>query len=219
MSTLLYGRRTLARKTDRDSDATDATGHAPGATPQAEHFAEALPAMIPAEIMSLHALILSATTDMVDVDSRLAAGTITVITEPDALRFAFWGLCVFSVALYAVPHLMHARNLWQPLDFLRALVPPLAFTAWCMLQRTTAFDAVASDMGEGARTVGGLMLAAVLFPAAAWLASRAEPETEPELEPEFTRHADSDADDMFREYDDSEAPDLREPDADRSDQC
>lgn len=75
-----------------------------------------------------------------------------------------------SVVLYAVPRLRR----WDRLDFLRAAIPPVAFVAWTMLQRATAFDAVWPQLGQAPRTVIALFVAVLLGVLAAALAYSAD---------------------------------------------
>lgn len=142
-------------------------------------YVEALAALIPAEVMTLHALVLTATTHI--VASSTDAPGATTISDVPTLRAAFWGLAALSLLLYLVPRLYAAwkagvaeKTGWQAqmdiADWARAFIPPLAFTAWTMLQRVTAFDAAFPGCTESQRTVAGLFLAAILIACASWLA-------------------------------------------------
>ncbi|MBX3714043.1 MAG: hypothetical protein KF800_18935 [Lysobacter sp.] len=165
-------------------------------------YVEATAALVPTEVLTLHALILGATTQtvparMIDTATRAAitgapepdgaaSGTITIISDAGTLEIAFWALALISMALYLVPRLYAAwtaaktaRTSWRAqmgaADWARAAIPPLAFTAWTMLQRATAFDATFPHLTESQRTVFGLLLAAVVIAAAAWLAYKPTP--------------------------------------------
>jgi FtsH-binding integral membrane protein len=128
-------------------------------------YVDALAALVPAEVLTLHGLILSVTTQ--------AQNSITKIIAPETLFWAFFGLIVMSVGLYVVPRLLTAKE-WDSLDWLRAAIPPLAFIGWTMLQRATAFDAVFPRMCDPLRTVIALFLGAVLGVGATALAYKAD---------------------------------------------
>jgi drug/metabolite transporter (DMT)-like permease len=125
---------------------------------------DAFAALVPAEVLTLHALILPVTTNTVKAT--------TEITQPGTLYWAFFGLLLLSVVLYAAPRLV-ARK-WDRLDYLRTAIPPLAFVGWTMLQRATAFDAVFPNLAEAPRTVGALFLGVVLGLVAVALAYKAD---------------------------------------------
>ena len=95
---------------------------------------------------------------------------VACASEPGTLRLAFVGLIVLSVALYLVPRFKTREKL----DAGRALIPPIAFVAWTMLQRATAFDAVWPTLGDAPRTVIALFAAAILGMVAARLAKQAD---------------------------------------------
>ncbi|HTT69363.1 MAG TPA: hypothetical protein VMF70_15170 [Gemmatimonadales bacterium] len=160
MSTLLYGALTTQRLRAEPGTSLDA------APPGLGTYVDALAALVPAEVLALHGLILSVTTATV-VQDGLPQVTIT---EPGTLRYAFVGLIVLSVALYLVPRFRTRERL----DVGRALIPPIAFVAWTMLQRATAFDAVWPTLGGAPRTVIALFVAAVLGIFAARLAKDAD---------------------------------------------
>jgi hypothetical protein len=149
------------------------------------NYVEALSALIPAEVLTLHALILSATTTIRQSD-KPAEGTITTISDPQTLKYAFAGLIALSFLLYVVPRIYAAMravggNLWlwlkqlDVLDWARASIPPLAFVGWSMLQRATAFDAAFPWVSQSQRTVAGLFLGTLLIAAASWLAFKRPP--------------------------------------------
>jgi hypothetical protein len=147
---------------DGDEDpSADKTGSVGG-------YVEAMAALVPTEVLTLHALILSATTQIIPTESMggeaksaiaeemgtagTAPNAITVISDAGSLEIAFWVLALISMALYLVPRLYAAwtaakeeKTSWRaqmgPADWARAAIPPLAFTAWTMLQRATAIDA------------------------------------------------------------------------------
>jgi len=159
MSTLAYAE--LTNKREAAVPRTSTTTAPPGM----KTYMDALAALIPAEVLTLHALVLSATT-------RITGG-VARITAPGTLRWAFWGLVALSVALYVAPRLL-AGHWDKKRDWFRTAIPPLAFVGWTMLQRTTAFDAVLPTLPEASRTVAALFLAAVLGAVSTLLAIRAD---------------------------------------------
>lgn len=132
--------------------------------PGVKTYVDALAALVPAEVLTLHGIFLTVTTQ---VDN-----SVTKITDPVTLSWAFLGLIVFSVGLYVVPRLLAKK--WDALDWFRMAIPPLAFIGWTMLQRATAFDAVLPQMGNAPRTVVALFLAVVLGTGATVLAQKAD---------------------------------------------
>ena len=130
-------------------------------------YIDAVAALVPAEVLALHATIFSLTTKTdLDQDGK----SITTFTDPGTLRWAFYGLLLLSVVLYIFPHF----RIKDPLDYVRAIIPPAAFVAWAMLQKATAFDAAWPELGETPRTVAALFGAVLLGTLAKVLADRAD---------------------------------------------
>ena len=133
-------------------------------------YVDALAALVPSEVLTLHTLMLSAATT---VDGPK---TTMIDSAVGPFCWAFLGLMVLSIALYAVSRVM-GKN-WDRLDWIRASIPPLAFLGWTMLQRATAFDAAVQVLkhriGEVSRTSIGLFIAVALGLVAAALAYRAD---------------------------------------------
>jgi hypothetical protein len=161
MSTLAYAAFTTAREKAQPNTSFSTS------PPGVGTYVDAIAALVPAEVLTLHALILSVTTDTVN-------GT-TKITDALTLRWAFWGMILLSLALYLLPRALARR--WDKLDFLRMLIPPLAFAGWTMLQRATAFDALFPNAGDAPRTVIALFLAVILGVGASLLAYQADQKT------------------------------------------
>jgi hypothetical protein len=133
--------------------------------PAVRTYVDALAALVPAEVLTLHALALSVTTKV--------ENNVTKITDADTLRWAFIGLLILCIGFYVVPRLL-AKKWDRRLDWFRMLIPPLAFVGWTMLQRATAFDAVFPNVNDAQRTVSALFLAVLLGAAAAVLAYKAD---------------------------------------------
>lgn len=172
MSTIAYANLTTAR--EKSPPGTSTTTASPGMKTYVDAFA----ALVPAEVLTLHALVLTFTTATAQ---KAAAGgaagkteTVTTIL-PDAsgaLVLAFWALVVLSAALYAVPRYFGGQ--WDKLDWVRMGIAPLAFVGWTMLQRATAFDAAFPAMNSMTRTVVAMILGAVLGAVTAGLALKAD---------------------------------------------
>ena len=163
MSVVAYAALTTKRE---EAAPGTSTGTNP---PGVRSYVDALAALVPTEVLTLHALVLAVTTATTP-ETSAKGGTLTTITDAESLSWAFVGLIVTSIALYVVPRFRK----WDRLDYFRALVPPVAFVAWTMLQRATAFDAVAPRLEPAPRTVIGLFVAMLVAGLAAVLAVRAD---------------------------------------------
>jgi hypothetical protein len=167
MSTLAYAQLTTKREA---SPPNTSTSQSP---PGVNTYVDALAALVPSEVLTLHAVILSVTTT---IDAK---NKVTTISDPPTLAWAFIGLLLVSIGLYVVPRILAKK--WDQLDWIRMLIPPLALVGWTMLQRSTAFDAVlvvcpnSILAGPGAaRTVIALFLAVILGAVATSLAYKAD---------------------------------------------
>jgi hypothetical protein len=164
MSTLAFA--AFTNKREEAEPGTSSSSNPPGVST----YVDALAALVPAEVLTLHALILPVTTTTAAQATTTAAAQVTTtITNAATLRWAFAGLILLSIVLYVVPRFKN----WVLLDYVRVAIPPLAFVAWTMLQRSTAFDAIA-EWSDASRTVAGLFLAVLLGLVAATLARKAD---------------------------------------------
>ena len=171
MSTLAYAQITNTREASPPGTSTTT------ASPGFRTYIDALAALVPSEVLTLHALIISVTTE---TGQKIVAGstdkteTVTTILQSGAttLQVSFWALMLVSVALYAAPRYFGGN--WDKFDWLRVAIAPLAFLGWTMLQRTTAFDAAFPMMQSIPRTVGALFLGAILAAVTAGLAMKAD---------------------------------------------
>jgi len=166
MSTLVYATTTRPKapskgvRADGEEEAPQATG--------VSAYVQAVAALVPAEILTLHAVILTFTTKT-STETAEATGkavAVTTITEPLTLFWAFWGLVATSILLFAVPHYLSLKKngqKWEVTDYVRMLIPSLAFVVWTMLQRSTAFDAVLPGLTEAPRTLIALFAAVFLI--------------------------------------------------------
>ena len=172
MSTIAFAQLTNTREA-----APPGTSTTPGGSPGLRSYIAALAALIPAEVLTLHALVISVTTKTEQKAIPNTAGkteTVTTILPGamDTLQIAFWGLVALAVVLYAVPRYFGGQ--WDKFDWIRVSIAPLAFFGWTMLQRTTAFDAAFSTMDPIARTVSALFLGAILSAVTAALALKVD---------------------------------------------
>ncbi len=163
MSTLAYAKLTNVR------DDTDPREAADGAKPGVNKYVDAMAALVPAEVLALHAMLITILTE--STEGETDADTIITILEPGTLEWSFWGLVLLTVILYLLGRgWKHANGL----DWLRMLVPPGAFVAWTMLQPSTAFDAVFPDISSPTRMTIAVFAAVILGALATWLAGKAE---------------------------------------------
>jgi hypothetical protein len=186
MSTLLYQAVTLRREQSPTPEQERAAARAAG-EPDAEkkkpgEFLDVVAALVPAEIIAVHALILGA----MSTKTEDADGAITTKLDPGQAALQRWswiGLVIAAAVLYVVPHAVSSaragrRPLVDRLDLVRMLIPAAAFWIWTMIQKGTLFDAVFSDLSTPARAVVG-GFAGLLLVAIAKLLSYAADEAEP----------------------------------------
>ena len=167
MSTVAFGALTTRR--EKSDSGTSKTDQPPGLN----SYIDILAALVPAEVLAIHAIIIAAVT------ATNPAGQ-TQITQPGTLRLAFWLLAGLAAVLFvlgrrpaptpaavlqqsgtSVPRWQHLE--WQ--DLIRVAIPPAAFVGWTMLEPTSAWNVVVPGMSTGTRTlialVGAVLLAAV----------------------------------------------------------
>lgn len=166
MSTVAFGALTTRR--EKSDSGTSKSAQPPGLN----SYIDILAALVPAEVLAVHAIIISAVT-------TTSRGQ-TQITQPTTLRLAFWLLAGLSMVLFLLgrrpaPTPADVRQQpgaqvprWQRLewqDVIRAAIPPLAFTGWTMLVPTSVWNVVDSGMSGGTRMliamVGAVFLAAL----------------------------------------------------------
>jgi len=165
VSSFVYG--ALTRKREEATPNTSTTTSSPGLG----SYVDTLAALVPAEVLGLHAAVLSLTTTTVQNSNGEA---VTTITDPLTLKWAFGVLLLFSIALYLIGH---QRQRWDRLDIFRAAIPPLAFIGWTMAQKATAFDAFFPNLSQTPRDVAVLLFAAILGTVTALLAVQADQKT------------------------------------------
>jgi hypothetical protein len=149
--------------------------------PGVKTYIDVLAALVPSEALTFHALVLSANTK---TETNVTTGeVVTTITNAGALWWAFWGCIVLSVILYWFGH---GAAAWDEWDYLRVLIPPIAFVGWVMLQKSTAFDAVLPNFDQGTRFVIALFIAVILGGLAKWLSDVADQKEKPKAAAQST---------------------------------
>lgn len=180
MSTFAYAQITNTREASQPGTSTT-TG-----SPGIKTYVDAFAALVPAEVLTLHALVISVTTETAQkaVSTETAqkvmstgSGKMETVTTilPKAtgtLQIAFWVLVLMAIVLYVAPRYFGGK--WDKFDWIRVAIAPLAFFGWTMLQRTTAFDAAFPRVESIPRTVFALFLGAVLGAVTAGLAMKAD---------------------------------------------
>jgi hypothetical protein len=157
MSAFVYGRLTRIRSSAALEGANGGLGR----------YIDALAALVPSEVLALHAVVMS-----VAAKTQQAGPKI----DPDAvksLQWSFGGFIVLSLVLYLLGRGAGPRS---PRDWLRAAIPPVAFIGWSMLQRTTVYDAFSGTAIQAwvldpKRTIAALFSAVVLGAVSVWLAN------------------------------------------------
>lgn len=171
VSTIAYAQLTNAREAAVPGTSTTSSN------PGLKTYMDAFAALVPAEVLTLHAIIISVTTNLVQntVDGAKSGAGVATEILPSAmptLEMSFWVLVLMSAALYAVPR--YTGGKWDRFDWFRMAIAPLAFVGWTMLQRTTAFDAAFPALPLVPRTVMALFLGAFLGAGSAALALMAD---------------------------------------------
>ena len=153
MATLAYAIRTEQR--EKAPSKTSKKKSPPGSTT----WIDAVAALVPAEVLAAHAFFITLATETTEGDD---GQHVTTITDPAALKIAFWGLIVVPAILYV---LKKAKTFDRTWDVVRMLLPPSAFVLWAMLTPSSAFDAQFPDVSHTVRVViavlGAVVIAAV----------------------------------------------------------
>jgi hypothetical protein len=154
MSTWAFAAKTSQRiEADPHGDATSK----PSGT---DKYIGVLGALVPAEVLAAHAVIMQTVTTQVRVGHGAGAHMVTYVPHTGWVRFAFWSLIVIAVLLYLGGRRATDGG-FHLLDLPGALIPPAAFLGWSMLENSSALDAV-HDFGLQGRHVLGIVLALAL---------------------------------------------------------
>jgi hypothetical protein len=165
MSSVAFGALTTRR--ENSASGTSKSVEPPGLN----SYIDILTGLVPAEVLAIHALVLSI------VATSNSKGQTQIIDATTA-RWAFWLLLALSAALFvlgrggaqATPGSQGAGGptagpQWEWQDAIRLLIPPLAFVGWTMLEPVSTWNAVAPHVSAGMRvliaTVGAVALAAI----------------------------------------------------------
>lgn len=168
MSSLAYGAVTRKRL---EADANTSNTTKP---PGVKTYVDTVAALVPAEVLALHAFIATIATST----STVAGVATTTITDRDTLRATFWVCIGLSIALYAFGRIPTTGKQWNPADCVRILIPPAAFVLWTILQKSTAWDALAgASLSNGERVLIGATGAILLGAIAALLGMKANGDT------------------------------------------
>lgn len=124
MSTLGYASLTNQRLSDPANEGTNKPGTG------VKTYVDALSAMVPAEVLAVHSVVLNFL-----YDKSTGFGS----HAPAKLELLFWALMAISCALFVAPRLSGGIK-WQKGDWLRALIPPTAFWGWSVLQPISLLD-------------------------------------------------------------------------------
>lgn len=141
MSAVAFG--ALVRKRQEAPKGKSRTEEPPGL----RSYVDVLSALVPVEVIAAHAAVMKATTDT----TTGPGGTDVIrITDPQALKWAFWALLALSVGFYIFGF---QKRRWSRTAVAGAFIPPLAFVAWSMAQTTSAISVLLPDLGQASRDV------------------------------------------------------------------
>ena len=139
MSSYAYGALTQRREQATPGKSLRGGSSPPGVST----YIDAMAAIVPVEVLAVHAAILPLATD---TTTNTEGDAVTVITEPGVLIGIFFAMIVLCLVIFVGGRGFKPE--WDGLDYVRLAVPPLAFVVWTMLQKASAFDALAPKMDE-----------------------------------------------------------------------
>ena len=161
LSTVAFAQLTAARQE------TDPAAPPAEKKPGTSKYVDVLAAIIPAEVIAAHALIVTEATQVkkVDIDpdpKKENLQQVTDVTDPTALKIAFFGLIFASLILYVATKAVSGAS-WRRFDYLRMSLPPIAFVAWTLLTEPSAFDGFnQGDLSDTTQLTVGVIVAVVL---------------------------------------------------------
>lgn len=176
MSTVAFGTLTTRRE---QSDSGKSTSTQP---PGISTYIDVLAALVPAEVLGINALIISAT-------SQTRGGP-----DPGTLRWAFWLLVGLAAVLFVLgrrPGPMPAAadgqagatarrwQNWEWQDLVRIGIGPAALVLWTMAEPSGVWSAVYPGMSSGMRLLVPLVGAALLAAVTKALASHSDKKPAP----------------------------------------
>jgi hypothetical protein len=163
MSAYLYGR--MRRSKPVVIETLDAAGTVVETTQGRDNkIVEGLAAVIPADVIALHALVLAATTETVAA-TKSAEGAVRIVSRT-ALQWSLPVLALLAIGLFVLGHLKASESpswRWDKLDFVRMFLPASAFLAWAALTGTSAATPWLEHLDKGwAPLIGGTLGVVVL---------------------------------------------------------
>ncbi len=150
MSSYLYGK--LTAQIEGNDSLRGVESQPRTAAQQAADFAAKVAALVPSEVLLVHAIVLAATTTAAEDGS-------TTVTEPGILKASLIVLALLAGVLFAIGK----RTAWTASDGVRVLLPPGAFVAWTLLIGTSAITPWLGDTKRGWVFLAGGALAAILL--------------------------------------------------------
>jgi hypothetical protein len=111
---------------------------------------------VPAEVLAAHAAVMSITTD---TKKGPDGKDIVTITDPGALKAAFWALIVVSVIFYVAGF---QKKKWTLQASLGLFIPPIAVVLWTMAGDPSAFNAALPKVDQTGREVFVIIVTPVL---------------------------------------------------------
>jgi cytochrome bd-type quinol oxidase subunit 2 len=176
MSTLLYGALSAQRKAAPENESTK------DKPPGLGTYVDIAAALVPAEVLAVNITLLQTLSDQTSVKGDEA---VTVPALGD-LQLIFWLSVAVSIALYFIGVWSRAKTEakssrdagsgkpWKELNWLRALVPAVAYTVWAMLEQPSAFDGVAENLSDTTRLIIATFAALILAGIAKLLSDKAD---------------------------------------------
>jgi hypothetical protein len=158
-------------------------------------YVDVVAALVPAEILAANAALLPV---MSTTGQDKTGAAVTTITEPSTLKLVFWLSIVSCALLYVASHLARAKKervegdkgketaKWGYANWARMLIPAGAYVGWTMLQKSTAFDAIAPGMNQSLRLTLAVFAAIALGVLAKALSDQADgqaPDPAPDPDP------------------------------------
>jgi hypothetical protein len=148
MSTIAYAALTANR---------EAAARAGTRKPSVKTYVDVVAALIPAEVLALHAIAVGYCTEQ----QPGSEGALITPSGADTLTWVFFVLALLSGLAYTSAFRRN-QTATSRLFLWRALVPPLAFVCWTALEPTSAFDAVFPNVAIAPRVIGASIGAVIL---------------------------------------------------------
>jgi hypothetical protein len=166
MSSTVYG--AISRKRDEAAADTSKTAQPPAIST----YADTLTALVPAEVLAVYEGVLVSLT--IRSEENQAGALEMTITNPTLLLIGSLVLVFVSIAFYWAGQ--QFKGWGQPINWVRMLMPPIAFIIWMVLQTPSAFDVLWPNVDQGWRVFGAVIGALLLGLLTAWLANWADKE-------------------------------------------